>query len=69
MKFKDLFVLFYKVPFECSNWHCSDGKSTECDSRSILGASPTNVCIYVYKYMDQNGSAAMLAVKRSSVTP
>ena len=35
-------------------------------SRWILGSSPHNAYIYVYKYVDRKISFAMLAVKRSA---
>ena len=31
-----------------------------------FGSSPTNTCMYVYKYVDQRGSDAMLDIKRSA---
>ena len=33
---------------------------------SIPGLSPTNACLYVYKYNDQQGLAAVMAIKRSA---
>ena len=39
-------------------------------ARSAPGSSPTNACVCICKYVDQNDSAAMMAAKKSAgVTP
>ena len=37
---------------------------THCAAHWLPGLSPTNARIYMYKYVDQKGLAAMLAIKR-----
>ena len=42
-------------------WKPHNIQSTHCATRLIIGSSPTNVCVYGYKYVIQ-GLAAKLGV-------
>ena len=43
------------------NFNGSEGQSANCAACLILGSSPTNVGIYLYKYEGQKALASMLA--------